>query len=103
MATALAASIPPYLDKPTLPPIAWAQNGEIITVILADGRKFSSSVQEINAIMFSQHVETPAAAQPPAKFEEGTQMPKVNSPHPPAKVKGPTPPKPASKGGTKKK
>jgi hypothetical protein len=60
MATALASSIPPRLGQPTLPPIAWAQAGEIITVILADGRKVSANIQEVNALMFAQN----AAAKP---------------------------------------
>jgi hypothetical protein len=56
MATALAASIPPHLGRPTIPPIDWHQEGEIVTVILADGRKVSASILEINRIMFEQGV-----------------------------------------------
>jgi hypothetical protein len=37
-AYALAASIPPHLDKPTTPPLAWRVEGDQIRVILADGR-----------------------------------------------------------------
>jgi hypothetical protein len=54
MAEALAASVPEHLGMPTIPPISWAQNGDIVTVILADGRKVSASIQEINQIMFNQ-------------------------------------------------
>jgi len=54
MATALAASIQPHLGLPTIPPIAWAQNGDIVSVVLADGRKVSASIQEINQLMFVQ-------------------------------------------------
>jgi len=77
MAEALAASCPSYLGHPTIPPISWAQNGEMITVILADGWKVSASIQAINTLMFKQglndlpsnfdNVEIPA--QPPASPE----------------------------------
>ncbi|MGD0752825.1 MAG: hypothetical protein ABSA23_15630 [Anaerolineales bacterium] len=56
MATALAASIQPHLGQPTIPPISWAQDGDIVHVVLADGRKVSASIQEINQIMFTQKV-----------------------------------------------
>ena len=54
MATALAASIPPHLGQPTIPPLSWHQEGEIVIVILADGRKVSASITKINELMFSQ-------------------------------------------------
>ena len=87
MAEALAASCPSYLGKPTMPPISWAQNGEIVTVILADGRKVSASVLVINQIMFDQglnelpekfaNVEIPplASAQPASKPTAKPQKP----------------------------
>jgi len=53
MAEALAASIPLVHDRPITPPLAWAQDGDKVTVILADGRKVSASIQEINALMFA--------------------------------------------------
>jgi hypothetical protein len=56
MATALAASIPPHLGQPTIPPISWAQNDDFVTVILADGRKVAASIQEINLLMFKQKI-----------------------------------------------
>lgn len=52
MANALAASILPHLGQPTTPPTAWAQEGETVIVVLADGRKVSASIQDINALMF---------------------------------------------------
>ena len=64
MATALAASIPPHLDRPTIPPISWAQVGDQVSVILADGRKVSASIQAVNELMFSQNL---AQAPAPAK------------------------------------
>jgi hypothetical protein len=60
MAEALAASIPPHLGQPTSPPISWAQVGDQVIVILADGRKASASIQDINALMFPQ--DLPPAA-----------------------------------------
>ena len=54
MAEALSASILPHLGLPTFPPISWAQNGDVVTVILADGRKVSATIQEINQIMFAK-------------------------------------------------
>ena len=56
MAFALAASFPPHLDQPTIPPLDWHQDGEIITVIMADGRKVKASIQDINKLMFDQNV-----------------------------------------------
>ena len=52
MAMALALSIQPVHDRPTAPPLAWAQDGDKVTVILADGRKVSATIQEINTLMF---------------------------------------------------
>jgi hypothetical protein len=52
MAEALAASTAPWLDKPTTPPISWAQTGDVISVVLADGRKVSATVQDVNALLF---------------------------------------------------
>ena len=52
MATALAASQPSHLGHPTIPPMDWHQEGEILTVIMADGRKVSASIPEITALMF---------------------------------------------------
>ena len=90
MAHALAASIQPHLGQPTLPPRDWAQTGEIVTVILADGRKVSASISDINKLMFSQGVQE--------------EMPKSKPTSPyPVKVKAPPSPKPAAKGGAKKK
>ena len=60
MAFTLAASIPSYLGQPTTPPIAWAQVGEIVIVILADGRKVSASIQDINKLMFVGVGDPPA-------------------------------------------
>jgi hypothetical protein len=59
MAEAFAASIPPHLGQPTLPPLKWSQEGEIVHVVLADGRMFEASVQSINKIMFDQKLEIP--------------------------------------------
>ena len=98
MAEAFAASIPPYLDKPTLPPIAWAQAGETVIVILADGRKMHATVQEINTLMFPVGATT---GRP--EIDQGDQDMKGKSSPYPIKVKSPPPPKPATKGGTKKK
>jgi hypothetical protein len=68
MAEALAASIPPHLGKPTVPAIAWKQEGETVFVILADGRKVSASIQAINALMFTPaHVSSKEEA--PAKTD----------------------------------
>ena len=53
MAEALAASCPSYLVHPTIPPISWAQNGEMITVILADGWKVSASIQAIKRVLLA--------------------------------------------------
>ena len=53
MATILAAHAPSHLGKATTPPVSWSQNGEVVSVILADGRKVSASIQEINALMFA--------------------------------------------------
>jgi len=69
MAFALAASFPPYLDQPTIPPLDWHQDGEIITVIMADGRKVKASIQDINKLMFDQNVypsHLPAQQSPPS-------------------------------------
>jgi hypothetical protein len=66
MAEALAASIPPHLGQPTTPPTSWAQDGETVTVILADGRKVSASIQAINALMFPPAL-TPAPVAKPEK------------------------------------
>jgi len=88
MATAYAASIPPYLDRPTIPPQAWHQEGEIVTVILADGRKVSANIQAINALMFEQHVGTGLAPVHPAK--------PVHAPAPVVKPEKPA--KPTGKG-----
>jgi len=55
-ATALAASQPSHLGQPTIPPMDWHQEGEILTVIMADGRKVSASIEAINLLMFSQGV-----------------------------------------------
>jgi hypothetical protein len=57
MAEAFAASIPPHLGQPTIPPIKWRQEGEIVHVVLADGRMFEASIQEINHLMFEQMIE----------------------------------------------
>lgn len=40
----LAESTPKYLDKDTLPPISWRQDGDILIVILADGRKIRAPI-----------------------------------------------------------
>ena len=45
-----------------MPPISWAQDGEIVTVILADGRKVSASIQDVNKLMFDQKVPVQAPA-----------------------------------------
>ena len=70
MAEALAASIPPHLAKLTSPPISWMQIGNDVTVILADGRKFTSSIQKINELMSAKTLPVESAApvlvQPPA-------------------------------------
>jgi len=75
MAETLAANTPPWLDKPTTPPIAWAQNGEIVVVILADGRKVSANVQAINALMFEQKVAEPVAKPPAQPVSKPTSKP----------------------------
>ena len=62
MAMALALNTPPHLGKPTAPPISWRQDGEIVIVVLADGRKVSASIQQINAIMFPAKSEEPLPA-----------------------------------------
>ncbi len=69
-AEALAASQTPYLSKPTTPPLAWHQKGEIVTVILADGRKVSATIQQINALMFAP---VPKSDQPAAGSEVQSQ------------------------------
>jgi hypothetical protein len=51
----------------------WAQNGEIVTVVLADGRKVSASIQEINALMFPPVVK-PVPSQ--AGSEEQSKAPR---------------------------
>jgi hypothetical protein len=56
LAYALAGGTPTHLGVPTLPPIRWAQNGDQVIVILADGRKISASIEKINELMFSQGV-----------------------------------------------
>ena len=56
LAYALAAGTPEYLGRPTIPPIVWSQDGETVIVILADGRKVSASILEINQLMFSQGI-----------------------------------------------
>ena len=56
LAYALAGGTPAHLGMPTLPPISWAQTGDLVIVVLADGRKVSASIQDINALMFTQDV-----------------------------------------------
>jgi hypothetical protein len=51
-ATALAASQPSHLGQPTIPPLDWHQEGEILTVIMADGRKVSANIRDINVSLF---------------------------------------------------
>jgi hypothetical protein len=66
MAEIIASHTPAHLGQPTIPPISWAQVGDQVIVILADGRKASASIQDINALMF----DLPPAAAPekiPAK------------------------------------
>ena len=74
MATALAASIPPHLGKPTIPPIAWAQEGEILHVVLADGRKVSANIQAINELMFAQDVKGAVRIIPAGTYPEKDQV-----------------------------
>ena len=90
MAMALAASIPPHLGHPTTPPTSWAQVGETVVVILADGRKVSGSIVDINRLMFDQkavvkdakadldQVEIPplAAASPAAPLTKSITTPR---------------------------
>ncbi len=66
MAEILASHTPAHLGQPTTPPISWAQTGDIVSVVLADGRKVKASIQEVNEILFK---ELPPAAAPkkPAK------------------------------------
>jgi hypothetical protein len=82
LATALAASIPPYLDKPTIPPLDWHQEGDRVTVILADGRKVGAKIQEINELMFSQGVASspkPLRAGPEVQSQPVPEKPKGGS------------------------
>jgi hypothetical protein len=82
MAYALAASTPPYLDKPTIPPLDWHQEGDRVTVILADGRKVSASILEINALMFAQGVASspkPLRAGPEVQSQPVPEKPKGGS------------------------
>jgi hypothetical protein len=74
MAQALAASIPPHLGQPTTPPLAWHQTGEIVVVILADGRKVSATVLAINALMFPPAV---GAGVSPARSSSRVDLDKV--------------------------
>jgi len=96
MATAFAASIPPHLGRLTTPPLDWHQEGEILTVILADGRKFSASIQEINALMFKQNGGAGIPPVRPGKSVVIIQPPAAASPALPA-TKHATP-----RGGKKK-
>jgi hypothetical protein len=82
MATALAAGTMPHLGQPTLPPQTWAQNGDLVTVILADGRKVSANIQTINTLMFKQGIaskpvgavhEPPVPAKPTVPAKRNTK------------------------------
>lgn len=99
MAETLAANTQPWLGKPTVPPIAWAQNGEIVVVILADGRKVSANVQAINALVFKPYVkiENPAKAWTP---DDKVAQPVAK---PPAQIASKPASKPAAKQPTTKK
>jgi hypothetical protein len=80
MATALAASQKPHLDRPTIPPISWAQDGGIITVIMADGRKVRATIQDINALMFQ-----PTSEVAPIVGADGVRPEPALQPSPPAR------------------
>ena len=73
MAEALAASIPPHLAKLTSPPISWMQIGNDVTVILADGRKFTASIQKINELMSAKTLPVEPAA--PVLVPQGKDVP----------------------------
>ena len=51
-ATALAASQKEHLGRPTIPPIDWHQEGEILTVVMADGRKVTANIRDVDALLF---------------------------------------------------
>jgi len=73
MAETIASGTPQHLGQPTTPPISWAQTGDIITVVLADGRKVSSTVQAVNQILFKQiNIDEPT---PPALGCRGGRRP----------------------------
>ena len=82
LAYALAAGTPEYLGRPTIPPIVWSQDGETVIVILADGRKVSASILEINALMFAQGVASspkPLRAGPEVQSQPVPEKPKGGS------------------------
>ena len=45
LATAIAESITPHLDKPTTPIINYHLDGDYIIVVMADGRKCAATVE----------------------------------------------------------
>ena len=101
MAEVLAASIPPHLGQPTTPPISWAQNGDTVTVILADGRKVSASIEAINALMFAP-APVPVRGNTPAKVDLDA-IDAVDLLKPPASKTPAKKTKPAASGGKGKR
>ena len=71
MAEIIASHTPAHLGQPTIPPISWAQVGDQVIVILADGRKASASIQDINALMFPPVVGADGVRPEPTTIKPG--------------------------------
>ena len=85
MAETIASGTPRHLGQPTTPPISWAQTGDIITVILADGRKVSSTVQAVNEILFQQiKIDEPTPPLAPIVGADGVRLEPARQPSPPS-------------------
>ena len=76
-AYAIAEAAPRHLDQPTTPPIHWRVEGDILRVLLADGRTVRASIEEAqrNAKTPSvkKQIEAPVASLPVrAPVKKGT-------------------------------
>jgi hypothetical protein len=56
----IAEATPMHLDKPTTPPIHWNQEGEVLRVLLADGRSVRGPLHS------PKPVQAPAKVSPPS-------------------------------------
>ena len=84
----LAEKTPRHLNVPTTPPIHWRLEGEILRVLLADGRTVRAPLAENEVLQKNQMVEVPATH----IHDNKKVQPVVKEPSPPKKE--PTPPAP---------